>query len=332
MSPPAPGNSGLLSVITTAYNERQNLPVLYERLSRALDEARIPWELIVVDDHSADGTFDVITEISARDARVRGVRLSRNVGSHSSIRCAIENARGACLVQIAADLQDPPEIIPELWRRWTSGAQIVWAVRRKREGERARVTGFAKLYYFIMRHVVGLKELAATGADFYAMDRRVAQAVLQCGEHNTNLFALIAWMGFRQDTLLYDRQARLHGRSGWSLEKKLKLVIDSITAFTYLPVRLMSYAGLVIAFLGLLYASFVVYNAVVKGISVQGWASLMVVLLVTAGVQMIMMGVVGEYVWRAFDESRRRPRFFVESATPPHAQEKESCKSQQNAF
>jgi polyisoprenyl-phosphate glycosyltransferase len=167
----------------------------------------------------------------------------------------------------------------------------------------------------MMRRVVGMQEMPATGADFLLLDHRVLDAFRQFGESNVSVMALVTWMGFRQTTIGYDKQARLHGKSGWSLEKKIKLVIDSITSFTYLPIRAMSYLGFALALLGFAYAAVVATRALL-GYGLQGWASLMVVVLVVGGAQMVMMGVLGEYLWRALDESRHRPRFLIEATTP----------------
>jgi dolichol-phosphate mannosyltransferase len=186
-----------------------------------------------------------------------------------------------------------------------------------REGEKAATIGFARLYYLLMRRVVGIKEIPSMGADFFLIDRCVIDALRQFNESNASILALITWMGFRQTTINYDKQARKYGQSGWSLEKKLKLALDSITSFTYVPIRLMSYLGLVVAMLGFLYALVVIINAL-AGHPAQGWASLMVVLLVIGGIQMLMMGVLGEYLWRALDEARQRPRYLIEAATETH--------------
>jgi dolichol-phosphate mannosyltransferase len=305
----------MLSIVTPAYNESENLPLLYQRLQPVLSSLSIEWEWIVVDDHSRDHTFEVITQIAAQDSRVRGLRFARNFGSHTAIVCGLENAKGDCAVVMAADLQDPPETIQPLMQKWKSGAQVVWAVRAHREEEAASTVGFAKLYYFIMREMVGMKEMPSTGADFFLIDRHVIDVLSQFKETNASILAFITWLGFRQESILYDKQARQHGRSGWNLEKKLKLTIDSIASFTYLPIRLMSYMGFVIALLGFVYTLIVIVNALI-GKPTEGWSSLMVVVLVIGGMQMVMMGVLGEYVWRALDESRRRPRYWIESMTP----------------
>ena len=305
-----------LSVITPAYNEADNLPPLYERLARVLDGLELEWEWIVVDDHSSDATFAVLKEIAERDPRVRGVRFARNVGSHMAVRCGLDYARGDCAAALAADLQDPPEILPNLLAEWHAGAQVVWAVRCRREGESATTLGFARLYYWLMRRVVGLKDIPPNGADVFLLDRCVIDALRQFSERNVSLLALITWMGFRQASITYDKQARLHGRSGWSLEKKLKLAIDSVTSFSYLPIRLMSYTGCAVTLAGFVYAGSVIANALYGGPPAP-WAILMVMVLVLAGVQMLMLGVLGEYLWRALDEARQRPRYLVEDASSP---------------
>ena len=309
-----PNRRFYLSVVTPAYNEVLNLPLLYDRLSAILTPMDLDWEWIVIDDHSHDDTFRVVADIAMRDPHIRAIRFARNFGSHKAILCGLDYAQGDCTIVLAADLQDPPETIPALLAKWREGAHVVWAARAEREGETATTIGLARLYYLLMRHVVGMKEMPSMGADFFLIDRRVADALRRFNESNISILALITWMGFSQTTITYDKQARAHGRSGWSIEKKLKLAVDSITSFTYLPIRLISYAGMIVALLGFLYAGVVIANALI-GRPVQGWASLMVVLLVIGGIQMLMMGVLGEYLWRALDEARQRPRYLIEATT-----------------
>ncbi len=305
----------LTSIVTPAFNEAENLPVLYERLRAALEALEGEWEWVIVDDHSRDATFATIARLAESDARVRGVRFARNFGSHAALTCGLHEAEGACVIALAADLQDPPEVIPELVAEWRRGAQVVWASRRARAGETATTLGFARLYYWIMRSVVGLTEMPATGADFFLVDRAVVDAFARFGESNTSILALLGWMGFRQATITYDKQARLHGRSGWTLKKKLELVANSVTSFSYAPIRVMSYLGLAIGFLGFAYALHLVLRAFL-GAPIAGWSAVMVVVLLLAGFQMVMLGVLGEYVWRALDEARRRPRYLIERSIP----------------
>lgn len=303
-----------LTIVTPAYNEAKNLPILYQRLRCVFDSINTHWEWIVVDDHSNDETPTIITYLAQQEHRLRGFRFSRNFGSHIAITCGLNHARGDCAIVMAADLQDPPEEIPRLITEWQQGAQVVWAVRARREGESLSRLGLARLYYALMRRTGALKDLPPTGADFFLIDRRVIDAFNQFQESHVSIFALINWMGFRQTTISYSKQARIHGRSGWNVEKKLKLVIDSITSFTYMPLRLMVYIGFIVALLGFLYAGFIITNAL-YGSPIQGWPSLMVVILVIGGIQMLMMGLLGEYLWRALDESRRRPRYLIEATS-----------------
>ncbi|MDP2996345.1 MAG: glycosyltransferase family 2 protein [Bryobacterales bacterium] len=302
----------LVSIITAAYNEERNLPVLYLRLAQVLEAMAVQWEWIVVDDHSSDGTFQAVARMAAEDPRVRGIRLSRNFGSHAARTCGLHHAGGACAIAMAADLQDPPETIPALLEKWREGAQLVTAVRSRRLGETAGTIWFSRLYHWIMRSLVGMKELPA-GGGFHLMDRRVLESFLQFRETRTSAIALAHWMGFRQASVTYEQQPRLHGHSGWTLEKKINLVVDSVTAFSFFPVRLMSCAGVAIAASGFLYSAWLVARTL-RGHALQGWAALMAVVLILGGMQMIMIGILGEYLWSALAESRRRPRYLIEES------------------
>jgi hypothetical protein len=247
---------------------------MHQRLSAVFQPTGIDMEWIVVDASSRDETFAVAQTIAGMDRRVRAFRFSRNFGSPTATICGLDHACGDCAVAMAADLQDPPETIPELFAEWLAGNHVVWAVRARRDGESRSTLAFSRFYYWIMRHVAGLKEMPAMGADFVLLDRRVIDAICRFPEQNTSLFGLITWMGFRQTAISYEKQARVHGRSGWTLRKKIKLVVDSLTSFTYQPVRWMSLMGLVVSILGAIYAMVVVVNALL-GAPVQGWTSLM---------------------------------------------------------
>lgn len=312
---PAPGASPppQVSVVTPAFNEAANLPVLYQRLRETLESMQAEWEWVIVDDHSPDGTFAVISELARSDHRVRGLRLARNLGSHRAVGCGLDICGGRCAVVMAADLQDPPELLPELVAKWRSGAQVVWAVRAAREGEKTSTLVTAGLFYWLLRHVAGLQEAPGAGADFFLLDRRVIAALREFRESNLNIVSLITWMGFRQEQIHYVKRARVHGRSGWTLSKKVKLAIDSITSFSYLPLRLMSCLGIAVSLLGLGCLLLVVFSAP-RGHPQPGCPTLMAALLIMSGFQMLMMGVLGEYLWRALDEARRRPRYWIEDS------------------
>ena len=303
-----------LSLVVATYNEELNLPKLYERIIaidwRALD---LEIEFVVVDDHSRDRTPQILRDLAARDPRVRWLRFSRNFGSHKAFTAGLEFATGDCAVILAADLQDPPETVPLLLEKWRGGAKVVWAVRGERLGETFATKLFARIYYELMRRYA-VAEMPATGADFLLMDRVVLDALRAAPERNTSLLALIQWMGFDQGQILYTKEARTAGTSKWNLSKRIKLAVDSFVSFSYMPIRLMSGMGFLFAVLGFAYALFLAVRRIFFGAPIEGWTSLICVVLVVSGVQMIMLGVLGEYLWRTFDESRRRPRYIIESS------------------
>jgi len=304
-----------ISIVTPAYNEKDNLPALYERLCRVLDGMKVDWEWIVMDDHSSDATYEVLCRLAAGDARLHVARFSRNFGSHTAIACGLGRARGACAVVLAADLQDPPETIPALIEKWRQGARIVWAARYRREGETYVTRALARLYYAMMRHVIGMKQIPATGADFFLMHRSAVDAFMRFGDRNTSVLGLIAWMGFRQETIHYDKQARRHGTSGWGFFKKIKLAVDSVTAFSYFPIRLMSLAGIVFACCGLGLAALLVVGRLMGYVLAgTGYVAIMTVLLLGFGFLMTFLGILGEYIWRTLDEVRARPRYLIEDS------------------
>ena len=302
----------LLSVVVAAFNEEGNLPLLYERLT-ALDWAALgaDLELVFVDDHSRDRTPGLLRELAARDPRIKVLRFSKNFGSHKAFTAGLEHCTGDAAVILAADLQDPPETIPQLFARWRAGAKVVWAVRDERPGESPVTVALARLYYFLMRRFAEVQP-PRSGADFLLVDRQVLDLLRESPEKHTSLLALIQWMGFAQDQIPYTKAPRHAGRSKWTLRKKLKLSIDSFVSFSYVPIRLMSTCGFLFACTGFVYAVVVAVRALAYGSPVQGWPALMCAVLITSGVQLLMLGVLGEYLWRAFDETRGRPRYIVE--------------------
>lgn len=302
----------LVSIVTPAFQEVESVEELHRRISEVMGEVGLPWEWVVVDDHSSDGTYKMLCGIGERDPHVKAIRLARNSGAHMALTCALRAAAGDCTIALAADLQDPPEIIPQLLEQWRAGHDIVWAVRGTREGESATKIGSSRVYYWIMRKVVGLEDLPATGADCFLIGRRALDAFCDFRETNVSVLALLNWIGFRQTHIVYAKHARARGSSGWTLRKKLKLLVDSVTAFSHVPIRMMSYLGFVVAAVGFLYAIVVIINAFV-GEPPQGWTALIVIVLVIGGILMLMLGVLGEYLWRSLDESRKRPQFIVET-------------------
>jgi glycosyltransferase involved in cell wall biosynthesis len=252
---PASSRKVLLSVVTPAFNESKNLPLLYARLKKSLDKLRLPWEWIVVDDHSADETYPVMEKIARKDKRVKALRFAKNSGSHLALACALGQAKGQCAVGMAADLQDPPETIGELYEKWKDGAKVVWAVRAKREGESLGTLFFARLYYFIVRYGLGMRQMPPSGADFFLLDRVVIQRLSQARVRNASILLLICSFGFRQDYITYTKRKRAHGKSGWTLKKKLKLFLDSVTMFSMAPVWWGFGSGIAFFMVGLILAT-----------------------------------------------------------------------------
>ena len=301
----------MISIITPAFNEAANLKNLHARIVDTMTKLGVKWEWIVVDDHSRDETFAVLQQLSAGDSRVRGVRLARNAGSHVAIGCGMHLAAGEAVIMMAADLQDPPETIGAMLDRWSRGAQLVWAVRRSRPGDRSHA-GFAAIYYWVVRTVVGLRDMPARGADFFLADRRVVDAFRAFPERTTSVFNQLTWIGFRQEYVEYDKQPRAAGASGWTLARKIRLVVDSVTAFSNAPLRWCAYIGA-----GMLALALALTVAGVAMLPELGGGILLVlaVLFGVSGVQMLALAVVGEYVWSALAEARRRPQYVIEAST-----------------
>jgi glycosyltransferase involved in cell wall biosynthesis len=301
----------VISIVTPAFNEAGNLQRLHARIVDTMGTLGVDWEWIVVDDHSRDDTFAVIQRLSSTDPRVRGVRLARNSGSHVAIACGLRLTSGDAVVMMASDLQDPPETIGAMLERWRRGAQIVWAVRRSRPGDHSHAW-FAAVYYWIVRNVAGLREMPAKGTDFFLADRRVVDAFRAFPERTTSLFNHLTWMGFTQEYVDYEKQPRTAGASGWTLARKIRLVIDSVTAFSNAPLRWCAYLGA-----AMLAVALVLTVAGIRLLPELGGGLLLVMALLFAlsGVQMLALAIVGEYVWSALAEARRRPQFVIEAAT-----------------
>ena len=299
----------MISIVTPAFNEAANLPALYARLISIMREVGGEWEWVIVGDHSRDDTFAFVEALSLRYARVRGFRLARNSGSHVAITCGLHQVDADAAVMMAADLQDPPETVASMVTRWRQGAQVVWATRRVQPGDRSH-KGFAALYYWIMRRLVGMTDMPARGADFFLLDRVVLDAFRRFAERNVSVLALITWLGFRQEFVEYDKQPRAAGQSGWTLARKIKLVVDSIASFSDFPIRICTYFGLTLIASSLVLLIFAIALLPQLG---GGVLLLLSIIIGLAGLQLVAVGIVGEYVWRALEESRRRPAYLIEA-------------------
>jgi glycosyltransferase involved in cell wall biosynthesis len=303
----------LVSVVVPVYQNEGSLRDLFARL-RAMAEARAGdrFEFVFVDDGSKDSSYEVLRALAAEDPRVRVVKLSRNFGSGPALLAGLTEARGDAAVAVSADLQDPPELIPEMLELWRQGRRVVLAARQSR-ADPLLTRALADVFYRLFRRFA-LRTMPRHGFDFFLVDRRVRELITSIQENNAYLMGLILWLGFEPAVIHYDRRAReeRYGRSSWGLGRRVKHFIDSFAAFSYLPLRAGAVLGVVVAFGGLAYAALVAVLRLVHGFPVEGWASLMVALLLLSGLQILMIGILGEYLWRNLEETRRRPRFIVE--------------------
>lgn len=302
-----------VSIVVPVYYSAQSLPELMERLDAlAGRNDEYEFEFIFVDDGSGDNSFAVLEELLNKDQRVRIVKLSRNFGSNPAVIAGLAAASGDAVTAVSADLQDSPELIHDMLAHWRDGAKVVLAVRQGRS-DSALTSLLSTVFYRLFRRFA-IASMPPGGFDFFLLDKQVCDLIRGFSETNTYIMGLILWLGFKPVELLYRRGPRpaRYGRSMWSFTKRIKYFIDSFVAFSYFPIRIASVLGLVLSVIGLIYALIVIVLRVVKGYQPDGWASLMVVLLVVSGVQLFIMGILGEYLWRTLDVARRRPQFVVE--------------------
>jgi dolichol-phosphate mannosyltransferase len=300
----------LVSVVVPALNEEENVKPFYEAVKGVTDSlGSFEWELLFVDDGSTDDTVARLQALRERDSRIRVVQLSRNFGSYAALKAGFDHARGDAVITISADLQDSPELFTTFVEKWRQGYHIVWGVRAQRDDPWAKKM-LAALFYRLIRRLA-LPGLPEEGMDCGLFDRKVVDAFRSVTDKSTITFMTIYWMGFKQASVPYHRQRRRFGESKWPFRKRMRAAIDVITAFSFLPMRLASYLGLAVSVASFLGAVVVLFNRLVLRIGEFGWPSLMIVILFLGGVQLIMLGVIGEYLWRISLEVRGRPEYVV---------------------
>lgn len=305
----------LISIVSPVFNESVGLAHFQARISalwRSLPQ--FDHEIVYVDDGSSDGSFELLRSMAVADERIRVFRLSRNFGHQVAITCGIDHARGDAVVVIDSDLQDPPEVIVEMVEVWERGAEVVFGQRRAREGERMLKRLTATAYYRVLARLAEF-DIPVDSGDFRLMSRPVVDALNQLREESRYIRGLVAWVGFRQEAVLYDRDARTSGESSYSLGRMLRLAIDGLTSFSDRPLRLATGLGALVsgaAFLGALYI--IMSKVLAPESSVPGFAALAVLVLFMGGVQLMFVGVLGEYLGRVFRETKRRPLYFVMEA------------------
>lgn len=304
----------MISIVVPAYNEERNLDVLYARLREQLESLRMHWELVIVDDGSADATWNAITRLSERDPRVRGLRLSRNFGHQSALLAGLAAARGKAVVTMDADLQHPPEIVPELVRRWQDGYQIVHGLRRDPPSVPYFKRLTSKLYYRLFSYLSGV-EIQPGAADFRLIDRQVLDEILKFKEEGMFLRGIVHWVGYATTSVTFDCSPRHAGTSAYSLRKMLGLAWHGVSSFSLVPLRVAMGIGLlssIVAFVGVCYA---ILGKWLDKEAIPGWASTVAIVSFLFGALFVFLAVLAEYVGRIVVEVRGRPRFLVRETT-----------------
>ncbi|MGC1379249.1 MAG: glycosyltransferase family 2 protein [Anaerolineales bacterium] len=301
------------SIIAPIYNEFDNLPDLYKRVKDVMDSTKEPWELILVDDGSTDGSTERIHELAAQDKTIRPVIFARNFGHQIAVTAGLDYSRGEAVVIIDADLQDPPEMILELAKKWKEGYEVVYAVRSEREGESWFKLMTASLFYRLIYRITDVKIPLDTG-DFRLIDRKVVDVMNTMREKHRFLRGMAAWVGFKQIGVPYKRAARHAGVTKYPFQKMLKLALTAITGFSYFPLQVATYLGFVSAGISILAIPVVMVERLTGSQAFIGQATTLIAVLFLGGVQLISLGVLGEYIGRLYDEAKGRPLYIVREA------------------
>ena len=303
-----------IALLTPVYNEEEALPIYEQTVSDVLLScSEYDFRVLFIDDGSTDRSWNIIQNICRGDSRFGGIRLSRNFGSHVALSAGFSQVEGDAVGILACDLQDPPEVILEFLKKWRSGAQIVWGQRRSRQDKGWRVLTSQVFYSAIRRFAMPARSKFTTGS-FLLLDKKVLKCIQQFNEQNRITFALVAWTGFKQVVVDYDRKPRICGKSSWNFTKMIKAMYDTFIGFSVLPVKVMTIVGVAISVLTIPLGIYLVLSWLI-GDPRPGWTSLMLVILALFGVQFLMVGVLGEYLFRIYSEVVRRPLFFVSETT-----------------
>lgn len=303
-------NSVTISIVAPIYNEVENLPELVRRVGAVMNASRESWELLLVDDGSSDGSTEAIRDLAKQDRHIRPLIFARNFGHQVAITAGWDHARGEAVVIIDADLQDPPEVIPDLIARWREGYEVVYAVRAEREGETWFKKFTAAMFYRIVHRITDVKIPVDTG-DFRLMDRKVVDVLKTMRERHRFPRGMSAWVGFRQVGVPYRRAARFAGMTKYPFKKMLRLALNGITSFSYFPLQLATYFGFASAGLAAVAIPVVIVMRLIGSQFFEGQATTLIAVLFLGGVQLISLGVLGEYIGRLYDEAKARPLYIL---------------------
>lgn len=300
----------VLSIVIPIYNERPVLPMLYARVRKVLEPLHISYELVLVDDGSKDGSGQYLVDLAVAAPSVKAVRLSRNFGKEAALTAGLAHAGGDAVIILDADLQDPPELIPEMLEAWRAGADVVCMRRRTREGETQFKVLSAHFFYRLLNRISDVDIPADTG-DFRLMSRQAVDAINQLNERNRYMKGLFAWVGLPTHVIEYDRAPRMAGTSKWDVLGLVKLAFEGITSFSVAPLRLSMVAGLLTALAGILFGLWIIAKTLVLGDPVQGYPSMISIMTFLGGVQLISIGLLGEYVGKTYFEAKQRPVYLI---------------------
>lgn len=300
-----------LSLVVPAYNEEEVIDVFYERTVPILSSIDERFEIIFVNDGSCDCTAERIKALHQRDPRIKLIELSRNFGKEIALTAGLDFAQGEVVVVTDADLQDPPELIPKMVEKWREGYDTVYAVRRIRQGETFLKKTTAKTFYRVIKRISRV-EIPENAGDFRLMSRRTVNALKLLRERHRFMKGVFSWIGFKQTGIPYNREPRIAGRTKWNYWRLFNFAVDGITSFSYVPLQLSSYLGCFAALFAFFYAGYLVIRTLIWGIDLPGYASIMVAILFFSGVQLIFLGVIGEYLGRMFNETKNRPLYLIQ--------------------
>lgn len=306
-----------ITLLVAAYNEEASLPTLHLRISEAIKSSDVEFELLYVDDGSTDTTWALLEKIAETDSRVALIRLSRNFGKEAALTAGLDHvaADSDALIVLDADGQDPPELIPEFIAKWREGFDVVYGTRTEREGESWLKRATSAAFYRVINSLSNIRIPADTG-DFRLLSRDVLEALSQMGERQRFMKGLFAWVGYRQTALHYTRQARIAGASKFNYWRLWNLALEGITSFSTAPLRLATYIGLLTAACAFTYGLWIVAKTMIWGDAVQGWPTMMAVILLLGGMQLMALGMVGEYLGRLYMETKRRPLYLIAKQYP----------------
>lgn len=300
-----------ISIVTPCYFNGMNIPETYEVIKTSVFKVCTEYEFewVCVDDGSEDNTLNVLKEYQEKDSRIKIVKLSRNFGEFRAIVAGLSVAKGEAMAVISADLQDPPELIPDLLKMWENGSLVNLAVRKERE-ESALKNFFADTYYKLVRKWV-IADYPKRGFDFFLIDKKVAKQLVDMQEKNSSIYLQLIWLGYKPQTIEYTRRDREKGKSMWTFRKRLDLFIDTFVVFSHKLIRFIISFGILFSIIGFLLAIYFIIDKLTRNV-MSGWTSLAVLILIMSGIMMIMMGILGEYMWRNLDETRKRPLYVIE--------------------